>query len=199
MNNDEKNLIEINRKLVELLDNLLSLEEWDQSLMLRASARQIKKVRDEAKQLLDEHLSKDEAKQKKSETLPEGYVYVYVLLFQAMSEDLDRWHSTIQSLPGHTLSRPTYRKEEDVRNRIKARGEKRQEGYVKVMVREQDLVSGYAGRAQKDSLDHELVTIKEGGIKRENIVEFVHANEARYEVKSDALYPKTSKEAKQNV
>ncbi len=187
-NSEWEELVDINRKLVNLLDKLLDDGSWDASPLLRISAKQIQKVRDEAKSLLDStKLITETEEMIDSNALPEGHAFVYVYMFLSDGDKLERWRQLILSLPGHTLSRPTYLNERDVINRIKARGSRKQEGYVKIVVKDENIIKGYAGRGEHDPYGNELITVKEGSITKEHILEFVHANSFKYKFRNDQL------------
>lgn len=187
---DDNNLLEFNRQLVDDLDELLSKEEWEKSLMLKATYKRLKNLREQAQALLEEHEYAQQPQQQSKEQLNEDETYIYIFLFQATGRNMSKWEDMIRTIPKYLLSRPVYAEEKAVRDRIKDRGDRKEEGYVKAKVKKDHIVSSYAGRAEEDHLGNELVTIRESSISLDSIVEFVHANSKRYKFVDGKLVAK---------
>jgi len=68
-----------------------------------------------------------------------------------------------------------YEKEESVQRLIRSKADPSADSYVVVAIRKQDILapSSYTGTVV-DRLDQPLLTLKEGAIQAEGIVEFVH-------------------------
>jgi len=165
-----------NKKLIALLTQLLETGDWDASLFLQVSARQLKKLRSELEQLLESVPEAQTITQQKSLGKPvePGYREVYISLYQTDGKDLAKWQQTLTSLPELSMSRPVYGEEAHAKASIRAKKESSTEGYVTAHVKETDIIAAYAGKAETDRLGHALLTLKEVAVKLNNIVSFTH-------------------------
>lgn len=169
--------IEVAKKLAELLDGLLATGDWQSSLFLRVASKRIQILLDEAKSLV-ELSNPEQSLTKKVKDSAHGYIPVYISLYQVVGNNLQNWQYALRLLSEHNTSRPTYRNEQFVRELIDSKPDGKRHGYAIVHVKEDDI---YTFEEQpRDSLGHEMLVLKEGVIKLENIIGFVHANKKRY-------------------
>lgn len=171
--------IKIGKKLIEVLDNLLSVGEWDSSLFLKTVKKRLQDLRENAYNAVGEDIkSVDIGSVIDTPMLPAGYVVVYILLYQTEGSKLANWQYAIKSLVGHNVSRPTYHEEGQVQELIRSKKDTERYGYAIVSVPEDGIYN--LKQASKDILGHEMLMLKEGVIKLNNIQGFVHANKKRY-------------------
>lgn len=174
---EELSRIKIAKELAVLLDGLLATGDWQSSLFLRVASKRIQILLDEAKSLV-ELSSPEQSLTKSIRNSTQGYIPVYVSLYQVMGNNLQNWQYALRLLSEHNTSRPTYRNEQFVRELIDSKSDVERHGYAIVHVKEDDI---YTFEEQpRDSLGHEMLVLKEGVIKLENIIGFVHANKKRY-------------------
>lgn len=175
MNALDKN-IEINKKLIAVLDELLGVGDWQASLFLRTAGKQIQTLREQAQKLLAEVTGSIAMAQGAhvSSVAKAGHIKVYISLYQAESNDLQKWFRTLKSLMEYSLSRPVYLEESQVRAMIRSKENAQREAYAIVFIQEKDIIHLPGGRMATDKLGHELLTLKAGAIKPENIIEFIH-------------------------
>lgn len=174
MSIQERN-IEINKKLIAVLDELLGVGDWQASLFLRTAGKQIQNLREQAQKLLAEVAGGIVAPRIGQETkAKDGYIRVYISLYQAEGNDNQKWYRTLKSLADYSLSRPVYLEEQQVRAMIRTKENTHKEAYVAVFIQEKDIIHLPGGRMATDRLGHELLTLKAGAVKTENIIEFVH-------------------------
>lgn len=186
---DEKPLTarEIGQKLVDILDGLLKAGNWEASLFLKASAGRLRELREEASNLAqDETVNNTQIGTALfSKSAPTGYIQVFISVFQLEGTDLQVWHRTIRALTEYNVTRPVYRDVKFVQEFIRSKADFDHHGYVIVNIKESDIYE--LAQPSKDALGHELILLKEGSVKLENIIGFVHGNKKRYLVKENGL------------
>jgi len=172
---------EVKDQLVAAIDEAIEQNEWTGSLFLKNILKQLQELRAYIIQELSEDTSPSVGSKIREATLQEreGYERVCIALYQSESDRLDRWFATIKMLTGYGMSRPVYRSEDEVRRVIQAKQSK-SDAYVVVWVKKIDILSPYGGVPLKDRSGYELLTIKEGSIKPENIITFVHGGQHYY-------------------
>lgn len=185
MGTDNKD-IEINRKMIAMLDKLLAAGKWDESLFLRNISKKFRELRQEAEQLLIERTGFGTIATHVVPKEKPGHVKVFISLYQTEGNNLQKWHRTLRLLTDHSVSRPVYQNEEEVKAMIRAKADVLREGYVSLFVKEQDIMQLPPNKVATDKLGHELMTLKAHAVKPENILEFIH-NQKRYHVEEQGL------------
>jgi Dot/Icm secretion system protein IcmQ len=182
---------EIRDQLVLAIDEAITKGRWESSLFLKNTLKQLQTLRAHIIKELGEEddavVTTDSAQAMLLLTEREGYERIYIALYQSESDNLDRWFSTIKMLTGYSMSRPVYRSEEEVRHMIREKQTK-SDAYVIVWVKQADILPSYSGVPLKDRWGYELLTIKEGAVRSENIVMFVY-NDTRYRLTHQSLLP----------
>jgi intracellular multiplication protein IcmQ len=184
MSNNEMS-IEVNRKLIEIFDELLVAGDWEASLFLRAMGKQVRDLREKALQLLVS--ATGSAAYSTSNVLEEkaGHIKVFISVYQTEGNNLQKWHKTLKSLSDHSISRPVYREETHVQEMIRSKTDKQREAYVKILIKEGDVLATNT-KITTDRLGNELIVLKPHTVKLENIIEFVHCQN-RYRYLDDQL------------
>jgi len=174
-------------ELVAILDNLLSSDDWETSLLLRATKKHLTALKDEAKQIATKLNGNAELKvrQEVNATLKEGHLKIYISLYQAKGSSIKVWHKMLKSLANYSMSRPVYANEEHVREVIRSKPDMQRHAYAIVAIANDNIIN--LGKKPVDSFNHELLMLKEGTVQLQNIIEFVHANEKHYVFKNDEL------------
>lgn len=172
----------VGKRLLKVLDNLINGGEWGSSLFLSTIRKRIQNLRDETYKILQEETSSeiqlDLQKDKFKQPVKEGYFRLYILLYQTEGGKLLNWQYALRTLLEYSVSRPTYNDVNYVKELIRTKPNVERYGYAVVDVAKGDLYT--QEQPVKDSLGHEMVVLKEGAIKRENIIGFVHANKKQY-------------------
>lgn len=166
--------VSLARKLLDGFTTLLSKTGWDSTLLLRSTKKRIEALRDRAKALVEEPDDASRAAESFSTVPPEGYVTVYVSLYQSESRNINVWSSTIKALAEHSISRPVYAEETHVQELIRNKANPATEAYCAVHVKREDIVPPYQGKVAQDRFGHDLLSLKERAVRLENVVEFVH-------------------------
>lgn len=186
-----KKNIEINHKLIQVLEDVLAAGDWEATLFLRTAAKRLERLRAEGEELLalatGEHSTvhdMDELEQKP------GYIKVFVALYQAEGNNIKKWLNLVNTLSEHSVGRPIYNEEEAVRAMIRSKPDPTRQAYVEVAIKEESIIQLNGDMVPKDKSGHDLLTLKSGAIHFDNIVEFIHGDK-RYGVSYEELVLKT--------
>lgn len=162
-------------KLLAALDKLIEKGHWDQSLFYKNILKRLHALR----QSIIDSLEDEQDAFASSSSLPEiplqkeDYRRMYVAVYQTEGERMDRWLYLVKNLPSFSISRPVYGEEAHAEELMRAkRG--RNDAYVILWVKEQDILSPLSGALPFDRFHHALYTLKPTGVKLENLIEFVH-------------------------
>lgn len=174
-------------RLVNILDDLLKNKEWEATLLLRATKKRLLNLRDEAQQIANDLNTSSTSKEASQITAPikEGYIKVYIALYQTQGSNLKIWYDMLKSLAKYSITRPVYDNEEYVRELIRSKPDMQRHGYAVVTAKKSGIIE--SGKVHLDQFNHKLLTLQEGAVTLENIIEFVHANEKRYIIRGDTL------------
>ena len=187
--NDFEQSVAFNRELLAVLDELLGAGDWESSLFLKVASKRVRALRDEAQTLLEQATTQQNA-QRSGDVLREGYLNVFISLYQADGHDMKKWQSTLKGLAVNNIGRPVYQAEDHVKASIRARGNPMCEGYATVQIKATDLIEMPEGRIPKDRYGNALLTVRENAVSLGNIKEFTHANGQIYSVGEGKLIPK---------
>jgi len=178
---DEK---KANLEILKSLDEALEKGPWESSLFLKGIGKKLKDIRDKFK----EEMGLEEANASHlAQLTPEvQLIEVYISLYQSEGNNIRKWHSVVATLVGHSVSRPVYKNEQDIVNALKAKDYKINDAYVVVKVKPEHILLPTTDRPHVDREGRELLTLREGAIKLENIVRFVHIS-GEYKLIQNAL------------
>jgi intracellular multiplication protein IcmQ len=174
-------------ELIKILDNLLDSNDWESSLLLRTTKKHLGALREEAKQIADKLNDNVEVKlanQVKTALKPDQ-IKIYISLYQAEGANLQAWQKMLKSLANYSITRPVYENEEHVREVIRTKPDMQRHAYAVVAISKNSII--HLEKPSVDQFSHELLSLKEGAVQLQNIIEFVHANEKRYVFRNDTL------------
>lgn len=173
---------DILKKLAKLIDELLESDAWTKGIYLQTISTKVAELRAEVNTLLEEISGSENVDVVGTASKSIGNVSVFVSLYQADAKNLSMWQKTLKRINEFSTSRPVYREEESVKQLIRGRPDPTKEGYAIVQIKEADLIKPYTGKQLADRFGNELLTVREGAIKSENVAKFVHgANTYKYE------------------
>lgn len=178
---DEK---KANLEILKSLDEALEKGPWESSLFLKGIGKKLKDIRDKFKDEMGLEEAKIANLTQSSTEIP--LVEVYVSLYQSEGNNIRKWHSVVATLVGHSVSRPVYKKEQDIVNALKAKDYKVNDAYVVVKIKPEHILLPADDRPTVDREGRELLTLREGAIKLNNIVRFVHIS-GEYKLIENAL------------
>ncbi len=169
--NTTKKRTETRNKLLALIDRTINQGHWDSSLFYRNILKKLEEMRQYVLSTLgdkEQDLSHSEVAAVEEKT---GYRRVYIMLYQIKGEYLETWVNAVKTLPGYCVTRPIYNQEEHVQEIMRSKRGK-SDAYVSLWVKAEDIAAGNA--LSQDRFGHPLINIREGSIKLENMIEFVH-------------------------
>lgn len=164
------------KKLIEILEELRGNVTPESGLFLNNVSKKFGVFQEEAQAILDEIQAGPVSGKSVDRTKAAGKTTVYVSLFQTDPENIKQWSRTVKRISEYSLARPIYRRADHVEEMIRSRPDPRKEAYAAVILEDTDIIKSYAGKQETDSRGRELLTVKEGSVKPENIVKFVHGN-----------------------
>lgn len=182
----------INEKLINILNDLLSTGDWQASLFLRTAQKKIESIYQQAVALSEEFDRENtrSASDEHAVRTRQGYIKIYVSLYQSDPHNLVKWENTLRSIKEYSINRPIYRFEEHIQEMIRAKHGSSNEGYVVIYVEPTDIIPAYAGKIIQDRFGHELLTLRDNSLQPKNIIEFVHQGR-RYFYKESKLLLKS--------
>jgi intracellular multiplication protein IcmQ len=168
---------ELDHELIKILDQMIEEGKWESSLFLQATVSELRKMRENFATELNVHESQQEtqhadamAQQKSSEDLTE----VYMALYAANGKDIKRWEQVLNSLTRHSVSRPIYKTEEDVKDVIRAKDLSVNDAYIAIYIHKTDIIPPPNDKIPQDRYGHGLLVLRHGAIRIENITRFIH-------------------------
>lgn len=168
--NDES-YIALCREILKSLNQVLDAGNWDESLFLRNSVKPLKQLRERVLHIL-KTVTGEEADAK--DALPAGTQFVYVSLFQSKGHDLRQWEMQLRSLHRYMSGRPAYAREEDIESLIRSKISPEGDAYVILAVPLDAIREVEYMPTRLDRQGRELVSLKEGAVTPDQIIEFVH-------------------------
>lgn len=146
-------------------------------------------IRDRLKSLLtrvEESVASltQQEKEKKVEPLAEDETLIFVYLFNAQGILLQSWLKMLQPsvFYEYSINRPIYVDRKAVEAVIKTKGNKQQHGFLIFAQKKGNIL----GEALKDALGQETIKIKDGSLRAERLMGFVH-NEIEYRIEDGSL------------
>lgn len=194
MDHEERKLYE---KLLSKINQGLSGIDWDISLFLQRIKLHVEQLREsiQAELTADTHSKAAPEDAEALARLPElGSQTVYLSLYQADGNNMPKWAAVLSSLQKLSIGRPVYATEQAARAAMRGKRDPRCEAYVAVRVREQAILPPLGGVVQKDKFGNELLTLKEGVLRPENVLYFCHVSgRYQYQKKQLVIEPESSK------
>jgi Dot/Icm secretion system protein IcmQ len=177
-------------ELFSVLDDLLTPAKWEGSTLLQAALQQLRKAYDRLRASEQEFsvieaakLAREAAEVAKRANMTQ----VFISLYQADGFNMQKWAALLNAIAESSLSsRPVYRLEPDVCTTIRMKEQKQNEGYAAIYVSPNAILPVASGQAALDKQGHELVFIKEGALRPENMIYFCHIS-GRYVLKENIL------------
>jgi len=168
---------ELKNKLMQIVSDAVSQDaKLRETLLIGDKFRFIRDRLTALQQHVDEALQTikvEENNVKQAVSQDEQLVYVY--LFNAHGMDLQSWikmlHPSVYY--EHSVNRPIYGSKEHVEMVIRNKTNRIQHGYLEIAVKTAAVVQR-GGEALKDNLGNPLIKIKEGSLRPERLISFVH-------------------------
>lgn len=169
----EEDYARVNQKIKELLQRIISIDDWESSLFLRNTISLLKKRLEVSTVLKEEFESQGlVVEQTFPPVAPENAIVLFISLYQVDGSNLEKWNDQLLAILKVAQSRPIYDEETKVIQAIRSNLDRDTEAYVKVLVDKNEIID--SARIVKDRLGQELITVSITAIRPENIIEFIH-------------------------
>jgi intracellular multiplication protein IcmQ len=164
--------------ILKALDEAIKGGPWEDSNFLRVVGKNLREIREGfANQLNaeDHEKAKQAAHLANRVALRSGQQEIFISLYSFDGTNLQSWERILINLPKQMVSRPIYANEEDIRNLIKTKENKNNEGYVSIYVNQNDILPSTPEKSLTDKLGRPLLSLKDKALNLDNINHFVHA------------------------
>jgi intracellular multiplication protein IcmQ len=168
---------EHNAGILAALNKALEEGPWEESNFLRAVGKRLAQIRDEFVTNLansDKAGMRSQAQMANRLALRANQKLVYIALYSSEGINLQSWERIVANLPQQTISRPVYDNEVDVKEAIKMKENKMNEGYVAIYINNTDFLELPSDRIPVDKLGKPLLSLKDKAVDLGNVVKFVH-------------------------
>lgn len=189
---DDKEL-EAKRELIQILDDVLDEGVWTGSLFLETSGKKIRDLRErliKGFKLEEQQLISPSTAQSTSVSTTD-ILPVYIALYQSTGLNLKKWEALLNSINNFSSGRPIYKNEEDVKAFLRSKENQQNDAYALVHISQKDILPAAPNKPLQDRFGHQLLMVKEGAIKPQNIIRFIHIT-GEYTFKNGALVKKGS-------
>lgn len=173
----EKNFSKHVHDIKAAFDDALQDESWDQSLFLRGIRKKLQEIYDEFKQAIQpSDTSNTKTGFRQAAKTAEDRIKVYISLYNGNGNSVRQWEQLLHNIAHQVINRPVLKTEKDVRELIRSKAIKQNEGYVEVEIPKTSIIAPPGGVPLHDSFGHELLSIKEGSVIPKTIIRFVHSS-----------------------
>ncbi len=184
-----KDELQASLKILKALDETIATGPWDYNLFFKGIGKQLLEARERfVRELgLEGHKNGDKGLADEAEA---AFIEVYVSLYQAEGANISKWQTVVNTLAGYNLTRPVYKNETDVVEAIRSKEFKQNDAYVAVKILKADITQPFTESPPVDRYGHELLVLREGAVRQENISRFVHMS-GEYEFRNNTLVKKS--------
>lgn len=178
--------IKASLEILKILDEAIETGPWDHSLFFKGIG---KKLRDARERFVHE-LNLDELLAEKPVAAiaqeRTDLIEVYISLYQSEGGNIAKWQSVVSTIAGYSMTRPVYRNEADIQEAIRAKEVRHNDAYVVVRIHKEDILPPFTEKPPVDRHGHELLHLREGSVRLENIVRVVHSS-GQYDFRNGML------------
>lgn len=165
-----------NLEILKALNEAIEKGPWEHSPFFRGIGKKLQDLRNRFIQETGlEGIDLEQLQVKIIEnTRFDDHLKVYILLYQSEGINIRKWFNVVTSLVEHSISRPVYKNEEDVKAAIRAKENKQNDAYIEVKVRKQAIYPSNNEKPRLDRDGRELLLLHDGAIQLKNITRFMH-------------------------
>lgn len=180
----------------EMLNQLIGLiqEALQRDTQLRQThqiGERFRFVRDRLQVLLETIEKETAAKIKKAKLAPilqaeEGEIVVYIHLYNAQGALFRTWQGMVtpKAFFDFSVNRPIYQEKNHIETFIRAKTNKAQHAYLMIAMKKERVLPPPEEGILKDPLGNPLLKVKEGSLRHERMLCFIH-NEISYEFNAE--------------
>lgn len=166
--------------ILKILNKAIESGPWSKTIYLRGTGKKLKELRDRFRLCLDLTEEEEAALKASGEkgvvAKAANQIEVFISLYNAAGNEIKNWERLLNSLGNSIITRPILKNEQDVRELIRSKVNKKNEAYVIAYVNTSDIIQVSGSHIPRDTLGHELLMLKNGAIQLENIKRFLHVS-----------------------
>ncbi|WP_131781032.1 Dot/Icm secretion system protein IcmQ [Legionella gresilensis] len=163
------------KAILQVLEDTIKGGPWDTSNFLKVIGKTLQDYHNELTKLYNES---NELKAKSNQLLGRetnpNQQEVFISLYTSDGSNIQAWERIILNLPRQMISRPIYANEEDVKNLIKSKENKLNEGYIAIFVDKNSILNLPPDKMPQDRFGKQLLTLRDRSLDLNNIHYFVH-------------------------
>ncbi|MGQ3888111.1 Dot/Icm secretion system protein IcmQ [Legionella sp. CNM-1927-20] len=161
------------KAILKILDDAISQGPWEATNLLKVIGKTLENFRSE---LLEEVSRIEETKKQNilGRAPSPNQQEVFISLYTTDGSNIQAWERIILNLPRQMISRPIYANEEDVKNLIKSKENKLNEGYIAIFVDKNSILNLPPDKMPRDRFGKQLLTLRDRSLDLNNIDYFVH-------------------------
>jgi len=150
----------------KMLQECLSLPEWQKSNYLKLTHQRLEEVSKELQEAIDRVTQQNTKIIQETSTEHPNQQLVYISIYSAIGKNIEAWERVLMNLPRQYVSRPTYLNERDAQYAARFKGNLQNEAYVAVWVNQSDIIQDLG---LKDKFDRPLIGLKDRAVSLKNI------------------------------
>lgn len=180
---NDQDYLECSHAIVEAIDRILAAGNWEDSLFLHNTVKPLQKIREQVLALQQQMNGVEVTGEIEKRQIQENDVLLYLSMYQSDGNNLRKWELQLNSIESHMIGRPIYENEEDMQKSIRRKLAQESEGYVVIVVPSNALRTDRYQAQRVDRNGNALVTLEEGVVSANSIIEFVHLGKRYYFIK----------------
>ena len=166
-----------NLDIIRALDKLIAEGHWEGGLFFQAAGKQLRDLSAQLKEELQIDTDAQTAATEMKDLVKQhsGLVEIFISVYNADGRNIGKWELVLSNLIKQLISRPIYKREKDIKDSINAKENPINDAYAVAYINEMDILTpSFRDKKPLDRYGHELLIIKENGLKPENITKLVH-------------------------
>ena len=167
--------IKVALEVKRILDEGIKEGPWQANLFLKGIKKKLEELRDRFE--LDvglDQIKNDQLNYLPSANTNDSAIEVYISLYQSQGSNLPKWQEVLASLVRHSMGRPIYKDENDVKAATHLTDRNPNNAYVVVKVNRDAILLDSMEQPRLDREGRKLIMLREGAIALHNIVRLVH-------------------------
>jgi hypothetical protein len=190
-----KNIVRFVDVVQDNIDGLLGKHKWSSSKILEVYAKELHQLKDQAiifhKELLKEITKDTQIGEQLATGVTQSMVEsdhdvqkIYINLYQSTGTRIEIWERLVVGINMSSFGRPIYAEEAHVKKLVASKDKTGNEGYIIALVNNDDILQG---QESTDAFGNKMLYLKQGKIKAQNVLGFVHANSVYYSFQDNRL------------
>lgn len=165
---------ELQKKIVQLMDEALTKHDWSTSPYVRMVASKLREYREQLAHYIQSE-SNAQAEQQVHSAIPEGMKAMYVVLYSQEGENLKSWEPILLNLPEQIFTRPVYEEELSAKQFVNSKINKNNYAYCICYIHLNEIIQEHHEASARDPLGNRLIRLRNPSLKNHHIIRLYHA------------------------